>query len=133
MEDETTRFLDYSQWPNFTREELACRHCGEIYFWPDFMDGLQSLRDAIGRPLNILSGHRCSLHNAYIGGAPLSEHLRLAVDVDLNGHNRFILAEQAKQAGFTGFGFYTTFIHLDMGRPRHWYGGEKARAIWQAF
>jgi len=37
----------------------------------------------------------------------------------------------ARAAAFTGFGYYNTFIHLDMGRPRFWYGSEKAKREWQ--
>ena len=56
--------------------------------WPDFMERLQAARNEVGRPFHILSAHRCSLHNARIGGAPLSQHLRLAVDISLHGHNK---------------------------------------------
>jgi uncharacterized protein YcbK (DUF882 family) len=122
---------DYERWPNFSRAELACRHCGDIYIWPKFFDCLQRLRDNLGKPLHILSAHRCALHNARIGGAPLSQHLKMAVDINLRGHNRFRLSEAARDVGFTGLGYYVTFLHLDMGRSRHWYGGPKARELWQ--
>ena len=69
-----------------TKTEMACRHCGEIYYWPAFMDRLQKARDLAGRPFHIHSAHRCSLHNARIGGAPLSQHLKLAADIGLAGH-----------------------------------------------
>ena len=122
---------DIDRWPNFNRAELACRHCGEIYVWPEFLDRLQRLRDSVAKPLIILSGHRCAIHNALVGGAPLSQHLSLAVDIRLTEHDRFLLAELAEDVGFTGFGYYTTFLHLDMGRRRHWYGGPRARTLWQ--
>jgi len=70
-------------WPNFSRPEMACRHCGEGYDWPAFMDCLQKARDIVHRPFHILSAHRCALHNARVGGAPLSQHLRLAADIAL--------------------------------------------------
>jgi hypothetical protein len=119
------------RWPNFSPAELACRHCGEAYIWPEFMDKLQALRADIGRPFHILSGHRCALHNARIGGAPLSQHLKLAVDISLVSHDRHKLAARAKAHGFKGFGYYSYFLHLDLGRNRHWYGGEKAKQLWQ--
>ena len=118
-------------WPDFTPAEMACRHCGELYHWPRFMDALQSARNALGRPMHILSAHRCSLHNARVGGAPLSQHLRLAVDVSLHGHDRHALHDALRMAGFTGFGFYTTFIHADLGPRRSWSGNSKARDLWQ--
>lgn len=119
------------RWRNFTPEEMACRHCGERYRWPDFMDALQAARTRVNRPFRILSGHRCSLHNARVGGAPKSQHLRLAVDIALRGHDPTELYAALQDAGFTGFGFYTTFIHADMGPQRHWYGSQKARQTWQ--
>lgn len=119
------------RWPNFSPTELACRHCGETYNWPEFLDKLQALRSDIERPFHIFSGHRCALHNARIGGAPLSQHLKLAVDISLVSHDRHKLAARAKAHGFKGFGYYSYFLHLDLGRSRHWYGGEKAKQLWQ--
>ncbi len=124
-------YWDAERWPNFSPAELACRHCGELDIWPEFLDRLQALRHVIDKPLHITSGHRCAIHNARIGGAPLSQHLSLAVDISLYGHNRFLLAAFAKACSFTGFGYYSTFLHLDLGPPRHWYGGQKAKLLWQ--
>ena len=120
-------------WTNFTYAEMSCRHCGEDYYWPDFMDRLQQARQLCGRPFHILSAHRCSLHNARVGGAPLSQHLRLAADISLQGHDRAALRRACEAAGFTGFGFYTTFLHIDLGRPRHWFGSGKAKDLWQVY
>jgi len=120
-------------WPDFTRAELSCRHCGEYFNWPDFMDRLQAARNETGRPFHILSAHRCSLHNARIGGAPLSQHLRLAADISLRGHDKRALLTACRRAGFYGFGFYSTFLHIDLGRPRHWFGGQKAKDLWQTY
>lgn len=119
------------RWPNFSSEEFACRHCGQRYHWPHFMDKLQAARLSVGRPFVILSGHRCSLHNARVGGAPLSQHLRLAADISTHGHDKAALLHACENAGFTGFGFYPTFLHIDLGRPRRWWSGEKAKRIWQ--
>ena len=119
------------RWPHFAPAEMACRHCAEGYYWPDFMDRLESLRAELSRPIYILSAHRCSLHNARIGGAPLSQHLTLAVDIALLGHQRRDLRDTAKACGFTGFGYYQTFLHLDLGPKRFWYGGQKAKTLWQ--
>ena len=97
------------------------------------MDALEVMRVTVGRPVNILSGHRCALHNARIGGAPLSQHLKLAADIDLRGHDRRALVAAARAAGFTGFGYYQTFLHIDMGRRRSWHGSERAKQLWQAY
>lgn len=118
-------------WPDFDPSEFACRHCGENYIWPEFLDKLQHARSEVGRPFVVLSGHRCALHNARVGGAPLSQHLKLAVDISVKGHNRTQLLGACREAGFTGFGFYHTFLHIDLGRPREWWSGEKAKQLWQ--
>ncbi len=119
------------RWNSFHPTELACRHCGEIYIWPDFLDRLQKARTQINRPFHILSGHRCPLHNAKVGGAPFSQHLKLAVDISLQGHDRFDLLDACRAAGFTGFGFYQTFLHIDLGRPRQWWSTPTVRDLWQ--
>lgn len=117
--------------PHFTRKEMACRHCGEEYDWPEFMVRLEMMRSAVKAPLRILSGHRCALHNARVGGAPLSQHLKLAADIALDRHKPAALLVAAKEAGFTGFGLYQSFLHIDLGRRRQWYSGEHTRLIWQ--
>lgn len=119
------------RWSDFSRSEMSCRHCGAYYHWPLFMDRLQEARTLVGQPFQILSAHRCALHNARVGGAPLSQHLRLAADISLSGHRKSELYEALRSVGFTGFGFYVTFIHVDLGRPRHWYGSQKAKDLWQ--
>ncbi len=121
------------RWPSFSRTEMSCRHCGEIYHWPEFMDKLQKARDQIGRPFRIYSAHRCGLHNARVGGAPLSQHLKLAVDIGLKGHDPRKLYQTCRAAGFTGFGFYTSFLHIDLGPRRAWYGNQKAKRTWQVY
>lgn len=118
------------RWPNFYPLEMACRHCGEQYDWPEFMDRLQAARTTVRRSFIITSAHRCALHNARVGGAPLSQHLRLAVDISLKGHDRQRLLTACQSAGFRGFGFYSTFLHIDLGRTRQWYGNKRARHLW---
>lgn len=124
---------DSARWPNFSKAELSCRHCGDYFHNADFLDALQSLRDQLQKPVRILSAHRCALHNAAVGGAPLSQHLGMAADIALNPHHPAQLLIAAREAGFTGFGYYTTFLHLDMGRPRFWYGSRKAKQKWQTY
>jgi len=121
---------DKARWPNFEAHEFACNHCGQLYYWPDFFDRIQWVRTNLGLPINFNSAHRCDLHNVRVGGAPLSQHKKLAVDIDLEGHDRRELAAYCKAAGFTGFGYYNTFLHVDLGRTRFWYG-KGAKASWQ--
>ena len=94
------------------------------------MDRLQAARVAVGRPFRINSAHRCWRHNLAVGGVPGSAHRRLAADISLIGHNRFDVLTACKAVGFTGFGYYQTFLHVDLGRKRFWYGGEYSKRIW---
>lgn len=124
------------RWPHFSISELSCRcggkFCaGEYWHAPDFLDALQALRQKTGRPLHLTSAHRCPQWNAHVGGAPLSQHKQLAVDIHLQGHDRFALLEDAKALGFSGFGLARTFLHLDRRAvPAVWYYlGSKT--LWQ--
>lgn len=127
---------DQWDWPNFSITELACRcggrFCaGEYWHDPGFLDRLQLVRDAIGQPLTITSGHRCAQWNAYVGGAPRSEHKRLAVDVSLQGRDRHRLYRRARDAGFTGFGLARQFLHLDRRAARAVWYYPGSRELWQ--
>lgn len=110
------------RWPNFTPAEIACPCCGEVYLDADSMDALQEARAAAGRLFILNSAHRCAIHNARVGGAPLSQHKWIAFDISLAGHDRIRLFEILREAGFGSFGFYRTFIHADMRPGRRWYG-----------
>lgn len=106
------------RWPNFSIAELACRCAGRFCsgaYWhdPDFLDGLQSLRDRVQAPLVVTSAHRCPQWNAAVGGAPLSQHKRIAVDISLRRHDRQRLFSAARVCGFKGFGLARSFLHLD--------------------
>lgn len=124
------------RWPHFRVGELAC-HCGGRFcageYWhdPAFLDALEALRTQAGKALFITSGHRCALWNAAVGGAPASQHKRLAVDIALAGHDRHALLEAAISLGFTGLGLARTFLHLDRrARPARWfYHGSES--LWQ--
>jgi hypothetical protein len=120
-----------ARWPHFAPSEIACRCCGEIFVWPEALDALERLRVAMNAPLHIDSGHRCALHNARVGGAPLSLHKKLAFDIALARHNPRALAEGARSAGFTGFGFGQTFLHLDIrAHGAHWFYGTRSKEKW---
>lgn len=128
---------DDRRWPNFPRIELACRcaldgrYCaGEMYWDPDFFDRLQALRTLLGRPVKLNSAHRCDLRNASVGGKPLSQHKKMAADIDLTGHDRERLYRAAREVGFSSFGFYRSFLHVDMRPGRRWFSSQGARELW---
>lgn len=131
------QFMHYSKipwnsqrWPNFTPSEFASPDNGQTPYWPEFYDRLQAARTAVGKPFKINSAHRSWRYNLSVGGAPMSEHKRLAVDISLRGHNKFALRDTLRAAGFKGVGMYQTFLHVDLGRKRFWYGGEYSKKAW---
>jgi hypothetical protein len=122
---------DCARWPHFTPQELACHCCGEMCLWPEALDAIQGLRRALNAPLVINSGHRCALHNASVGGAPLSLHKQLAFDVALASHDPARVARAARASGFRGFGYGQSFLHLDTrARSARWFYGNRSKAKW---
>lgn len=112
---------DEWKWPNFRPDELACKGSGTILVVPDFLDRLQRLRAAYGKPMVISSGYRSPAYNAKVSHT--GEHgphtTGRAVDVLVSGADAFKLLRYALGYGFTGIGFQqkgdhaTRFIHLD--------------------
>ena len=89
------------------------------------LDCLDVLRSRFNRPLRVLSAFRSPYHNAKVGGAPMSRHLiGDAVDLSIVNEDKLLLKRLAKDLGFTGFGYYRTFLHIDLGRKREWGKGK---------
>lgn len=117
--------------PHFRWDELRCRGCDGscrysrggrplVHVAERALDRLEGLRQALGRPLHVTSASRCPLHNARVGGAPLSRHRateRLqssAFDILLADVPRAVLVAAAEAAGFGGIGInYRSFVHVD--------------------
>lgn len=128
-----------ARWPNFAPAEVACRgcagECGRDRFAivPEALDLLQVLRDRIGESLRLNSAYRCPFHNAFVGGAPLSRHkVGDAFDISVAGRGatwRARLLAGASAVGFTGIGFYRTFLHVDTGPRRQW-SAPGGKATW---
>ncbi len=115
--------VDLWKWPNFSPQELACRGDNTLMVNEHSMDCLQRLRGILGRPLIINSAYRSRPYNTRIGGAKGSKHMEaLAFDVSMANHDPAVFERAAKNAGFTGFGYYrrNNFIHIDTARARTW-------------
>lgn len=111
------------RWPSFSPAELACRGTGQLMIDEPSLDRLQALRDALGKPLIVLSAYRSPEHNKAVGGAKHSQHLLAkAYDISMDNHDPEAFAAAARVAGFTGFGFYPkqNFMHIDTGPAREW-------------
>ena len=82
------------------------------------------LTDTWGQPISVVSAYRDPDKNQAVGGAKGSQHLHgNAYDIntsDYSYEDRLRLADAAKAAGFTGFGFYGNNMHLDVGPQRAW-------------
>lgn len=118
--------IDWSRY-NFSAGELQCQGSGALALHPGFIDALQALREAYGKPMRITSGCRSQAHNAAVGGKSQSLHIcdaevwpgmkgALAVDVAIVGSVQAReLAKLALDMGWTvGVpNLRRHFIHLD--------------------
>jgi len=77
---------------------------------------LQKLRVYFNKPIIITSGFRTPYFNAQIKGAKNSQHLYgKAADIKINGVSTKEILRVAKDiTNFNGFGYSTSFIHLDI-------------------
>lgn len=116
------------RWPNFMPAELACKCCGHLRVNYSALDKLQQARTYWRAPLKITSGYRCAKHNERVGGAKDSFHMRgMAFDIHnphWSGRDTASFIFWATKAGFSGFGLYPTFIHIDTGPHRSWEQGD---------
>ena len=115
---------------NFSRKELQCKGCANSYCPSKnepiccvdrvSLDKLQHLRDLVGIPLIIHSACRCRPHNDASGGSDNSYHIASksipsrAFDIGLpKGMTQEQFMLWGKKAGFTSFGLYNSFVHMD--------------------
>jgi zinc D-Ala-D-Ala carboxypeptidase len=112
--------------PHFSRAELQCKcGCGLAQFHPGFLDHLETLRRAYGRPMKLSSACRCAAHNAKASPqAPIrSLHIgdretrpghrgTLAVDVAVAGEGKGDLFALAWRHGWS-IGWNRAFLHID--------------------
>jgi uncharacterized protein YcbK (DUF882 family) len=98
---------------NFSRREFYCPDCGQCV-GPSaaLVDVLQFARTDKGKPLKIISGYRCRVFNAKVGGYERSEHLTgNAADVPAG----YATVDEWKSYGAGGIGWRSTGVtHIDM-------------------
>lgn len=78
-----------------------------------------------GRRLTINSAYRSPEYNKSIGGSYKSVHMSgKAFDISKSGYgaSEETFINTARATGFSGFGYYNDFNHIDTGRPRTWNG-----------
>ncbi|MFM7851248.1 MAG: YcbK family protein [Flammeovirgaceae bacterium] len=109
------------RWKYFRPDEIRCKGDGSLVINEDALNKLEKMREIMGAPLKINSAYRSPAYNKKIGGASNSMHLQgRAFDVSNVGHNPARLYKAAIDAGFSGVGFYRTFLHVDTGNKRWW-------------
>ena len=115
--------------PHFKKAELACKcGCGMLPA-QSFMDKVETLRLAFGKPMPVNSAARCPFHNANVSGtgADGPHTTGRAIDLGVRGADAFEVVRLALLLGFTGIGVAqkgaSRFIHIDdlvTGRPTIW-------------
>ena len=87
--------------------------CGYDTVDTELLDMLNQIRAAFG-PVRITSGCRCPEHNAEVGGAPDSQHLRgRAADIVVHNTPPAIVADFAESLNPGGLGRYDGWVHID--------------------
>lgn len=91
---------------------------------PTLLSILQEGARRLDKRFKITSGYRDPEYNASVGGARRSMHTRgLATDILMQGSgisNREEFVRVMAELGIQGFGFYNSFIHVDIGGKRYW-------------
>lgn len=107
---------------HFSTSEFACHGFGasghpahSTVVDRHLVEHLEQLRQLVGRPVRIISGHRCEWWNRRVGGARSSRHLTgQAADI----HVGVATVQEAERAGFRGIGRKGRYaVHVDV-RPR---------------
>lgn len=103
--------------PHFKVKEFACKDKSTITFIDDYMVTiLELLRKKLGKPIIITSGYRTPTHNAKVGGAKYSYHMRgMAADIRVNGISAKTVAKELdKLVGGCGIIVYESWVHFDV-------------------
>jgi len=115
--------------PHFSDAELSCGcGCGMLPK-QDFMERIETLRLAYGKPLRVTSAARCPEYNAKVSstGRTGPHTTGRAIDFAVERGDAHLLASLAFASGFTGIGFQQKgsgrFLHVDElpnkpGQPR---------------
>lgn len=112
---------------HFAWNEADCRCCQRIHSREAVLKAAHMMEEVRGRlgdkPIKVLSWCRCPRHNAKVGGAADSFHMKgLAVDFVVKGMTPAEVAAGLKDHD-GGLGAYPGFVHLDCrGKRARWTG-----------
>lgn len=118
-----SKFKDKHITQHFTVGEIICKDGSPTYVInSEVLEGLEKLREIVGKPININSGYRSESYNKKVGGAKDSQHvLGNAIDFHVSGMTTQQIYDIIKKNNmlgevFKGVGLYNTFVHVDV-RP----------------
>lgn len=107
---------------------LKCRCCKRAELDVRLIPAILALETTIGQELKITSGYRCKAYNQSLIDRGLhasltSKHMSgLAVDAFCLKKKQADFVAAARAAGFTGIGYGSNFVHLDLrDEPEEWW------------
>lgn len=112
---------------HFSVAEFSCHGqtcgCSETKIDDKLVAYLEQIREHFGARTYISSGYRCPTHNAAVGGASKSYHMRgQAADITVEGIAPAEVAKYAESIGILGIGLYESFVHVDTRTTKsYWY------------
>ena len=111
---------------NFKESEFACKGKGTLPTQgidPKLLELLESIRAHFDAPIKINSGYRSPEHNAKVGGAKGSYHVKgMAADIVVRGVPASKVYLYLNETHNGGVGAYQRFTHVDV---------RKGKARWQ--
>ena len=110
--------IDWDTSAYFNQHEFTCSHTGKCDMDSNFINKLNELRVAFGKPMRITSGFRDVTHPIEAKKSSPGAHTTgQAADIAVSRADAFDLLSLALTKGFTGIGIQQKgsgrFIHLD--------------------
>lgn len=111
--------IDWAKYPNFTPQELACKHCGADGITAEMMDILQGIRTEMAAPVFLTSGYRCPKHPVEQEKDRPGEHTYgMAVDILCHGARALQIVKLAQDRDVKRIGVHQKgnpngrFVHI---------------------
>ena len=112
--------IELGRW--FKVKEFACKDGSPVTFIDSYLwQVLDVLREKINKPIIITSGYRTPEHNARVGGAMYSYHMRgMAADIKANMPAKELAKELAKIVpDECGIIVYDSWVHFDTRKKKY--------------
>ena len=104
--------------------------CGGNEVSNDALNALNKLRLEAKQRYRVVSGFRRVDKNKKVGGASNSQHIHgNAFDLLVKIDDRSKFYKAAVNAGFTGFGWGSNTVHIDIGKKRWWTYDDSGKAV----